>query len=113
MNSIGANYGVYTTPFIIPMTVTVGGTGTLGTEFLYTNSSKSVSNGYVAQSYVVEADTATTAVVNLIARIYNAAGTLTVTEQDRYQITATGTLIPISIDIQYANGSTNHLIFTF
>ena len=113
VNSVGVNYGVYTTPFVVPTSVTVGGTGTLGTESLYTNSTKSVSNGYVAQSYVVEADTSTTAVVNLLARIYNASGTLTVTEQDRYRITSTGALTPVSIDLQYANGSTNHLVFTF
>ncbi|MFZ3140985.1 hypothetical protein [Polaromonas sp.] len=112
-NSIGVNYGVYLTPLVIPTSVTVGGTGTLGTETLYTNSSKATLNGRMDQSYVIEADTSTTAIVNLISKIYNAAGTLTATEQDRYRITSTGTLTPISIDIQAANGSTNHLVFTF
>jgi hypothetical protein len=64
-------------------------------------------------SYVVEADTSTTAIVNLIAKSYNAAGTLIATEQDRYRITSTGALTPTSIDIQAANGSTTHLVFTF
>jgi hypothetical protein len=113
MNSIGVNYGVYLPPLVIPTTATVGNTGTLGTETLYTSSTKATPNGSVVQSYVVEADTSTTAIVNLIAKIYNASGTLTATEQDRYRITATGALSPISIDIQYANGSTNHLVFTF
>lgn len=112
-NTVGVNYGVYLTPIVVPASVTVGGTGTLGTQTLYTNSTKATGNGSVVLSYVVEADTSTTAIVNLIAKIYSAAGTLTATEQDRYRITSTGTLTPTSIDIQYANGSTNHLVFTF
>jgi len=112
MNSVGINYGVWSS-FVMPATVNVGNTGTIGTENLFANSSKSTSNGYIAQSYVVEADTASTAVFNLIARIYNASGVLTATEQDRYQISTSGTLTPLSIDIQYTNGSTTHLLLTF
>jgi hypothetical protein len=115
-NSTGVNYGVYLTPLVIPTSVTVGGangTGTLGTETLYTSNTKVTPNGRIDASYVVEADTSTTAIVNVIAKMYNAAGILTATEQDRYRINATGTLTPTSVDIQYANGSTNHLVFTF
>jgi hypothetical protein len=58
---------------------------------------------------VIEADTATTAIANLISKKYNASNVLTSTEQDRYRIAADGSLTLISIDIQYANGSTTHL----
>ncbi len=112
-NSVGVNYGVYLTPLVIPTTVMVGGTAVLGTETLYTDSTKSTPNGRVDLSYVVEADTATTAIINLISKNYNASGTLTATEQNRYRINATGTLTPTVFDIQYSNGSTTHLIFTF
>jgi hypothetical protein len=112
-NSPGVNYGVYLTAPFLPTTVTVGATATVGTETLYTSSSKSTPNGSINLSYVVEADTANTAIVNLISKIYNVAGTLTATEQDRYQISATGALTPTTADIQYANGSTTHLIFTY
>ena len=112
-NSVGVNYGVYLTGITIPASVTVGGTAILGTETLYTNSTKTTGNGRIDSIYVVEADTASTAIVNLIAKIYDASGTLTATEQDRYRMTSTGTLTPISIDIQYANTSTAHLVFTF
>lgn len=112
-NSVGVNYGVYLTPLAIPTSVSVGGTAILGTETLYTNSTKATGNGRIDQSYVIEADTASTAIVNLIAKIYNASGTLTATEQDRYRIDAVGTLTPTSFDIQYANGSTAHLVLTF
>lgn len=113
INSTGVNYGVYLQPLVIPMTVTVGGTGILGTQTLYTSSTKVTPNGRIDLSYVVEADTASSAIVNLIAKMYNSAGTLTATEQDRYRITSSGALTPTSIDIQYANGSTNHLVLTF
>ena len=113
VNSVGVNYGVYLTPLVIPTSVLVGGTGVLGTQTLYTNSSKVTLNGRVDQSYVVEADTSTTAIVNLISKIYTAAGTLTATEQNRYRITSTGALTPIAIDIQYASGSISRLLFAF
>ena len=112
-NSVGVNYGVYLTPLVIPASVSVGSTAIWGTETLYTDSTKATGNGRIDQSYVIEADTANTAIVNLIAKIYNAAGTLTATEQGRYRMTSTGTLTPISIDIQYANTSTAHLVLTF
>ena len=112
-SSVGVNYGVYLTAPTIPSTVMVGNTGTIGTQTLYTNSTKTVGNGTTVVSYVVEADTANTAIVNLIARIYNAGGTLTATEQDRYRIDAAGTLTPVSADIQYSYTSTTHLVFAF
>jgi len=66
---------------------------------------------WMRTSYVVEADTATTAIVNLIGKIYTAAGTLSATEQDRYRIAATGALVPVSADILYSTGT--HLVFTY
>lgn len=112
-NSVGGTYAVYLTPPTIPTSVTVGATGTYGTQTLYTNSTKTTGNGTAVQSYVIESDTASTAIVNLISKLYNASGTLTATEQDRFRIDAAGTLTPTSIDIQYANGSTTHLVLTF
>jgi hypothetical protein len=110
-NSIGVNYGVYLTPPVYPTSVSVGATGVVGTENLYTNSTKAVSNGTITGSYVVTADTATTAIVNVIAKIYNSSATLTATEQDFYRIDAAGTLTPLSVDILYAAGQ--HLVLTY
>ena len=110
-SAVGSSYGVFLTPPSIPASVRVGSTGTLGTLNLYTDSTKSVSSGTRVVSYVIEADTATTAIVNLIARDFNTSSVLTMTEQDRYRIAATGPLTLISIDTQAANGSTTHLIF--
>ena len=112
-STASANYGVYLTPPFVPMSVTVGGTGIIGTETLYTDSTKATGYGTQALSYIVEADTSTTAIVNLIANAYNTGNTLLWTEQDRWRITSTGVLTPISADIQYANGSATHLILTY
>lgn len=78
-SSVGVNYGVYLTAPTIPSTVMVGNTGIIGTETLYTNSTKSIRNGIITSSYVVEPDTANTAIINLVGRIYNSSGTLTST----------------------------------
>lgn len=113
-NSIGVNYGVYLTAPTYPTTVKVGMTGTIGIENLYTNSTKAVSNGSVASSYVVtseSADTASTATINIIAKIYDASSNLTATEQDFYRISSTGALTPLYIDLQYTSGQ--HYVFTY
>lgn len=106
---VGTVYRVYPAALTIPSSVMVGSTGTIGTGNNYSNSTKTTLLGQTALSYVVEPDTATTAIVNLIARTYDAAGRLTSTEQDRYRIAATGAAVPVSIDIQYAFTSTTRL----
>ena len=105
----GSSYGVFSTPASIPTYVTVGSTGTIGTETYYTNNTKAMVTGRADFSYVIEADTSTTAIVNLIQKQYDATNALTVTAQNRYRITATGTLTPVSIDYQ----GVNHLLWTF
>jgi hypothetical protein len=110
-NSVGVNYGVYSVPPVYPSNVNVGSTGVIGAENLYTDSTKAIPNGASARSYVVTADTATTAIINLISKLYNASAVLTVTEQDYWRVDASGNLTPISVDIQYQNG--NHLVLTY
>lgn len=110
-NTVGGNYSVFLTPPSLPTSVLVGSTGVVGTITRYTNSTKSTAAGRGDYSYVVEADTASTAIINLIDKEYNASSTLTGTQQSRYRIAATGALVPVSIDVQYANGSTTHLVF--
>lgn len=110
-NSPGTNYGVWLTPPTIPTSVSVGGTAIAGTETLYTDSTKATGNGRMDASFVIEADTSSTAIVNLISKIYDASSVLIATEQDRYRMTSTGALTPISVDIQYANG--RHFLWTY
>jgi hypothetical protein len=108
----GANYGIFRAAPIIPTTVKVGDTATLGTEDVYTNSSKTAGAGTRVISYVIEPDTASTAVLNITARDYDIGANLISTEQDRYTMDQFGALTYKSIDLQFATPSTLHLIFT-
>ena len=76
----------------------VGDTGTIGTTADFTDSSKITLAGKTVVSYVVEPDTASTAIVNLIFKTFDNSENLTSTEQDRYRISSTGALTPVSKD---------------
>lgn len=101
----GTQYAVYST-VISPTTVKVGDTGIIGSQNIYSSSTKVTGAGRTDFSYVVEAGTTSTAIVNIINRTYDTIGRLTLTEQDRYRIGATGPLVLISIDLQ--SGTTAH-----
>jgi hypothetical protein len=106
----GGNYGVYVSTPVISSAAKVGDVVVVGTTNLYTNSTKATGAGHADATYVVEPDTATTAIINLIDKTYNSSNVLTSTEQDRYRVAANGALTPLSVDIQYSNGSTTHLV---
>lgn len=108
--SSSTEYGVFASPPAIPKSVSVGSTGTLGFEAVYTDSSKTVRSGRAEFSYVVEADTSSTAIVNLIIQRYDTSNALLYTEQQRYRIGISGPLTPVSIDDQFATTSTRHLV---
>lgn len=112
-DDIGVDYGVWLTAPLIPSSVKVGDTGNIGTETLYTDSTKAVGDGRQDLGYVVESDTVNTAIINLITKIYDASGVLIGTEQDKYRIDSVGTLTPISFDIQLTNGSSTHFVLKF
>ncbi len=102
---VGDDYGVFTGSPTLPTTAKVGDVYVIGTQQEYSNSTKTTPTGREDTTLVMEADTATTAIANLISKSYNTSGTLTATEQNRYRVAANGTLTPISFDIQYANGT--------
>jgi len=93
---VGGEYGVYLVPAVIPVSAGVGDSGIIGTVTTYTDSTKTTPTGREDVSYVVGADAVNTAVVNLIFKIYDAAGVLGSTEQDRYRITTEGVITPVS-----------------
>ena len=101
-----------TAPAAIPASVKVGDTAVVATSTVYTDSTKSVASGQRVLSYVVEADSVNTAIVNLISKGYNAANQPLFTQQSRYRISADGSLTVITIDIQYSTTSTTHLVYT-
>jgi hypothetical protein len=96
----------------LPAQVQVGDTGTLATLNLYTDNTKAVATGRRVLSFVVEAESVSTAVVNFTARTYNTSDQLLSTQQARYRIDANGTLKLLSIDLQNATTSTLHLVYT-
>lgn len=111
VNSSSGEMSLWQTAPSIPTTVRVNDVIIVGTVNDFTNTSGTVSDGRSDKTIVVEADTSTTAIVNVITKRYNAAGQLTHTSQSRSRIDAAGTLTRLSMDIQYATTSTMHLVF--
>lgn len=109
----GVEYGKFLiAPNALPTSVKVGDTAVFGTETIYTDSTKQVSTGQRIRSYVIEADTASTAIANLITKGFNASNQLLFTQQSRYRIAADGTLTISSLDVQYSSTSSTHLVYT-
>jgi hypothetical protein len=109
----GGDYSLFQTPPLIPTSVKVGDTGTIGTENSFTDSTKTTATGKTVLSYVIEADTATTAIVNVIATFSDAAGNLTSTQQSRARITNIGALTPISVIAQSADATQTRVVLTY
>ena len=116
-SSSGNYYAVMSPPISVPVSIKVGDSGPLGTENIYTDSSKVFQLGKTESSFVVEPDTAVTAIINEIVKIYkpdpgNPGGyVLSATRQERSRITANGTLTPVSINTQ-SNTTAEQLRFT-
>jgi hypothetical protein len=112
-STVGTEYAVLLTAATpIPVSVHVGDTAIYATLTTYTDSTKTVTTGQRVLSYVIEADTASTAIVNVIAKGYNATGQLLFTEQTRYRIALNGTLTIVTIDVQHSTTSTSHFVYT-
>ncbi len=92
----------------IPSTVSVGDTAVIGTYSRYTDSSKAAVLGIAQVSYVVEPDTATTAIVNLTLQEYDGANVLELTDQTRWRIDTLGNVTWIS---ETATGSDFNYVF--
>jgi hypothetical protein len=105
----GGEYGVYTPPAVIPTTAKVGDFGIIGTMILYLDSTKNTEIGHRDDSFVIEPDTANTAIINLIAKFYDISNVLESTQQERYRINANGDITLISLEVLYAD--TGYLIF--
>lgn len=106
--SQSGSVGVYAGTFNIPNSVKVGDVGISGTENYYTDNTRTVADGHRDISFVVEPETTTSAVVNIISKYYNPYialnlvkdGKLRLTTQERYRISGVGGLIMISFDMQ-------------
>ena len=105
-----ARFSTAATP--LPATVKVGDTGIIVSLNTFTDATKTVLTGRRDISYVIEPDTASTAVVNITSRSYNASGLPLLVQQTRYRMDATGNLVLVSIDAQYSTTSTIRLTYT-
>lgn len=108
---VGGEYAVFQAPPVVPVSVKVGDTAIVGTEDIYTNSTKTTSNGTEVHSFIVEAETFSTAIVNNISKTIDTIGNVTSTTQARWRITEAGALTPISVDVLYANGDSLNIQF--
>ncbi len=96
----------------LPASVKVGDTAVVATLTTYADSSKTTVTGKRVISYLIEADTDTTAIANLSTRSYNTSDQLLVTQQSRYRMASSGTLTLLSIDVQFSTTSAVHLVYT-
>lgn len=104
-SSSGIEYVVVMGTPTIPTAARVNDTGTLYTAKRYTNSTKSVLLGTDTATYVLEADTATTALLTFILTENDNQGNITSTSTEQLRITPTGTYT--SIKDTLLQGTTN------
>jgi len=103
-----------TTPVPLPSGAKVGDSGALTSLTTYQDASKTPPpTGSRTVTYAVGADTATTAILDIIVNTYNASNVLQVTQTSRYRVAADGSLTVLSIDVLYSNAAGGaHLVYT-
>lgn len=88
---------------VLPNTIKVGDTGSVGTSNIYglSNFKKDgISQGKVDVTYVIEPDTAMTAIINIISKGYDINNTMTLMDQTRYLIDSMNKITLHSIEQQ-------------
>ncbi len=104
-------YSVWPTLAAYPGMVTVGMSGVVGTEQFYTDRTMVTALGRVDYSYVVEPDTATSAIVNVISKRFDATNQLQYTIQQRRRIRQDTSFSMVSWEKEEPVPSTMHVIF--
>jgi hypothetical protein len=94
-----SEYSVVTSTTAIPVTAHVGDSGTWSTANRYTTSAKTSLLGTSTTSYVLEADTASTALLKTISEDKDRSGATTVTTISTYRITPAGAITRISVSV--------------
>jgi hypothetical protein len=95
----------------VPATVKVGDTLTLSNLRTFANSSKSAQIQTGVQSIVVEADTSTSVIVNLVTQIYDSSNRLFLTGQFRYRLSSNGQVKELSYRMELPTGQTETWTF--
>lgn len=110
LGSSGERYSVVTGVPSIPSSARVNDTGLIYTEINYPNSAKAYSIGTTTLSFALEPDTASTALVKLVAVDKDTAGTTIATSVTTLRVTPTGGLTWISDSTTSMDGT---LTFTY
>ena len=106
----GDDYVVVTALGTLPSAARVNDTGNLFTANRYASSTKAILRGTRTASYVVEADTASTALVSLIIEDKNTSNVTTNKSTEQLRITPTGTFTRIK---ETSVEGTTTLTFTY
>jgi hypothetical protein len=105
LGSSGAEYAVYSSGNAIPLTAKVNDTGIWYQSDRYTSPSKTSRLGTATASYVLEPDTASTALLKIVNVEKDTYGTTTFTQTLTFRITPTGGLTRLS-DAGFDDNST-------
>ena len=109
--STGNPYITYSSPGMLPATVTVGENGPVGTGIIYHDSSKSVVDADITDTYSVAQQSPSSVLLCITSRTSNVTSSGTsdglsdLTETDCYSDTATGSAALASVDVS-VNGTT-------
>jgi hypothetical protein len=88
-------YAVIAGSYNLPTSVQVGGEGNIYTANRFSDATKSIPLGTVVSSYLVQADSSTTALVTLTQTYKNMADVVERTNSTQYRITLQNTLTRI------------------
>lgn len=111
--SYQSSFKEFSAAVVLPSSLRVGDTGVVGTVYTYAISNFRKYGTPIGQTdvtYVIEADTAVTAIVNVISKVYDSNGKLALIDQTRYQIDSNNNLALSSIDQQYSDSLSTHII---
>ena len=101
-----SEYSVVDGLFNLPTSVKVGDTGDLYSLKKYSNSTKSALTGTEKVSYLIEADTASTALVSILTVEKDTNSKVTSQDTTQYRISADNKLTPIKETLNNYNDST-------
>lgn len=111
LGSFGDEYEVVNSSVTIPVTARVNSTGVWYTSTLYATSAKSRVEGTATVSYVLEPDTATTALLKIIRIDKDTSGSTTFTNTATFRMTPSGTLTRISETAVWSSGSVLNIVY--
>ena len=113
---VGGEYSKYTAlPTALPATLKIGdpnASGVISTQTSYSDSTQATPTGRRQIAYEIKADTATTAIANVITRSYDTNNNLLATQINAFRMAESGALTLLSIDVQFSTTSSVRLIYT-